>query len=104
MGDSDIRALILYNPNSGRGRGQRVAESVRAMLLGGGAEAELFATAQEEPGVFPSSGRAGAGCQGHQKALPGVLARFPCLQGSQSNPLPLGGKGLPLEGKPSGIP
>lgn len=47
-----MRALILFNPNSGRGRGQRVAESVRAMLAAGGAEAELFATAKEPPGVF----------------------------------------------------
>jgi diacylglycerol kinase (ATP) len=47
-----VRVLILYNPNSGKGRGQRVAESVRAMLTQSGANADLFATTKEDPAIF----------------------------------------------------
>lgn len=53
-----MRVLILYNPNSGKGRGQRVAESVRAMLTQGGAAATLFATAKEPPADFHARLRA----------------------------------------------
>lgn len=47
-----MRVLVLYNPSSGRGRGQRVAEGVRALLASRGTNAELFPTAKEPPEQF----------------------------------------------------
>ena len=47
-----MRVLVLYNPNAGRGRGQRVAESVRAMLERRGLTADLLATVKEPPEAF----------------------------------------------------
>jgi diacylglycerol kinase (ATP) len=47
-----MRCVILYNPRSGRGRGERVAQSVRAMLVSRGVHADLFPTAKEPPEQF----------------------------------------------------
>jgi diacylglycerol kinase (ATP) len=47
-----MRTLILFNPNSGRGRGQRVAQSVRDLLASRGTHADLFPTAKEPPDAF----------------------------------------------------
>jgi diacylglycerol kinase family enzyme len=47
-----VRVLVLYNPNAGRGRGQRVAESVSAMLERRGLTADLLATVKEPPETF----------------------------------------------------
>ncbi len=47
-----MRTLILFNPNAGRGRGQRVAESVRDLLASRSAHADLFPTAKEPPDAF----------------------------------------------------
>jgi diacylglycerol kinase (ATP) len=47
-----MRTLILFNPNSGRGRGQRVAESVRDLLASRDTQADLFPTAKEPPHAF----------------------------------------------------
>jgi diacylglycerol kinase (ATP) len=47
-----VHVVVLFNPTSGRGRGKRVAESIRLMLEGGRAEVALFATAKEPPEVF----------------------------------------------------
>ncbi|HYE60923.1 MAG TPA: diacylglycerol kinase family protein [Phycisphaerales bacterium] len=53
-----MRALILYNPHSGRGRGQRTAESVAAMLRSTGGTPTLLGTAKEPPDAFHARLRA----------------------------------------------
>lgn len=47
-----MRIVVLYNPNAGRGRGERVAASVRAMLETRGDQTTLLATAKEPPEAF----------------------------------------------------
>jgi diacylglycerol kinase family enzyme len=47
-----VRVVVLFNPNSGRGRGKRTAETVRLMLEDWGAEVSLFATAKEPRDAF----------------------------------------------------
>jgi diacylglycerol kinase (ATP) len=46
-----VRFVVLFNPNSGRGRGKRVAEDLRARLESRG-EVSLVATAKEPPEAF----------------------------------------------------
>jgi diacylglycerol kinase (ATP) len=53
-----LRIVILYNPNAGRGRGERVAKGVHAMLLGLAHSVDLLATAKEPPDAFLSRIRA----------------------------------------------
>jgi diacylglycerol kinase (ATP) len=53
-----LRIVILYNPNAGRGRGERVAKGVHAMLLGRAHSVDLLATAKEAPDAFVARLRA----------------------------------------------